>query len=186
MTENKSPSLVDLKQEPSTCGVARKRWFTTLLNKLYEALKVSNLVKNHKLAKSISDASWDQFTQWVNYFAKIHKITCIAVPPQFTTIDCSVCGAKVYQTLSTRTHQCPHCQTVLDRDWNAAINILKKGLKYLGEYLFGTAGLAGDDPNDWGESGLWVFNRDVEDLSRLVEPVIPRSDSGRIPRHSEA
>jgi len=69
---------------------------------------------------------------------------------------------------------------------NAAINILKKGLKYLGEYLNGTAGLAGTDPNDWGESGLWVFNRDVEDLSRLVEPVIPRSDSGRIPRHSEA
>jgi putative transposase len=106
---------------------------------VYEALKVSNLVKNHKLAKSISDASWYQFTQWVNYFAKIHKITCIAVPPQFTTIHCSACGAKVYKTLSTRTHQCPHCKTVLDRDWNAAINILKKGLKYLGEYLNGTA-----------------------------------------------
>ncbi|XWK88138.1 MAG: transposase [Phormidium sp.] len=153
---------------------------------VYEALKVSNLVKNHKLAKSISDASWYQFTQWVNKLAKIHKITCIAVPAQFTTIDCSVCGAKVYKALSTRTHQCPDCQTVLDRDLNAPINILKKGLKYLGEYLNGTAGLAGDDPNDWGESGLWVFNRDVEDLSRLVEPVIPRSDSGRIPRHSEA
>ncbi|MGA9383288.1 MAG: transposase [Phormidium sp.] len=153
---------------------------------VYEALKVSNLVKNHKLAKSISDASWYQFTQWVNYFAKIHKIACIAVPPQFTTIDCSVCGAKVYKTLSTRTHQCPHCKTVLDRDWNAAINILKKGLKYLGEYLNGTVGQTETDPNDWGESGLWVFNRDVEDLSRLVEPVISRSDSERIPRHSNA
>ncbi|XWK87123.1 MAG: transposase [Phormidium sp.] len=153
---------------------------------VYEALKVSNLVKNHKLAKSISDASWYQFIQWVNYFAKIHKITCIAVPPQFTTIDCSVCGAKVYKTLSTRTHQCPYCKTVLDRDWNAAINILKKGLKYLGEYLNGTVGQTGTDLNDWGESDLWVFNRDIEDLSRFVEPVIPRSDSGRIPRHSEA
>jgi putative transposase len=153
---------------------------------VYEALKVSNLVKNHKLAKSISDASWYQFTQWVNYFAKIHKITCIAVPPQFTTIDCSACGAKVYKALSTRTHQCPHCKTVLDRDWNAAINILKKGLKYLGEYLNGTVGQTETDPNDCGESGLWVFNRDVEDLSRLVEPVIPAGDSGRIPRHSDA
>ncbi|MCF3574754.1 RNA-guided endonuclease InsQ/TnpB family protein [Planktothrix agardhii] len=153
---------------------------------VYDALKVSNLVKNHKLAQSISDASWYQFTQWVNYFAKIHKITCIAVPPQFTTIDCSVCGAKVYKTLSTRTHQCPDCQTVLDRDWNAAINILKKGLKYLGEYLNGTVGQAETDPNDWGESGLWVFNRDVEDLSRLVEPVISRSDSGRIPRQARS
>ncbi|MFB2937045.1 RNA-guided endonuclease InsQ/TnpB family protein, partial [Aerosakkonemataceae cyanobacterium BLCC-F154] len=153
---------------------------------VYEALKVSNLVKNHKLAKSISDASWYQFTIWVNYFAKIHKITCIAVPPQFTTIDCSVCGAKVYKTLSTRTHQCPHCKTVLDRDWNAAINILKKGLKYLGEYLNGTVGQTETDPNDWGESGLWVFNRDIEDLSCFVEPVISRGDSGRIPRHSIA
>ncbi|MFB2876603.1 RNA-guided endonuclease InsQ/TnpB family protein [Floridanema aerugineum] len=149
---------------------------------VYEALQVSNLVKNHKLAKSISDASWYQFTQWVNYFAKIHKITCIAVPPQFTTIDCSVCGAKVHKTLSTRTHICPDCKTVLDRDFNAAINILKKGLKYLGEYLNGTVGHTGTDPNDWGESDLWIFNRDVEDLSRLVEPVISRSDSGRIPR----
>ncbi|MGA9382543.1 MAG: hypothetical protein WBV73_27605, partial [Phormidium sp.] len=70
--------------------------------------------------------------------------------------------------------------------WNAAINILKKGLKYLGEYLNGTVGQTGTDPNDWEESGLWVFNRDVEDLSRFVEPVISRSDSGRIPRHSEA
>jgi putative transposase len=122
----------------------------------------------------------------VNYFAKIHKITCIAVPPQFTTIDCSACGAKVYKALSTRTHQCPHCKTVLDRDWNAAINILKKGLKYLGEYLNGTVGQTETDPNDCGESGLWVFNRDVEDLSRLVEPVIPAGDSGRIPRHSDA
>ncbi|MGA9382530.1 MAG: hypothetical protein WBV73_27535, partial [Phormidium sp.] len=70
--------------------------------------------------------------------------------------------------------------------WNAAINILKKGLKYLGEYLNGTVGQTGTDPNDWEESGLWVFNRDIEDLSRFVEPVIPVGDSGRIPRHSNA
>lgn len=153
---------------------------------VYEALKVSKMVKNHKLAKSISDASWYQFTQWVNYFAKIHKIVCIAVPPHFTTIDCSVCGTKVSKTLSTRTHQCPSCKIVLDRDYNAAINILKKGLSYLRRYLNGTVGHTGTDPNDWGESGLWIFNRDIEDLSRLVEPVISDGDSGRIPRHSNA
>ncbi|WP_293260776.1 MULTISPECIES: transposase [unclassified Microcoleus] len=140
---------------------------------VYEALKVSNMVKNHKLAKSISDASWYQFTIWVNYFAKIHKITCIAVPPHFTTIDCSVCGTKVEKTLSTRTHQCQRCGTVLDRDRNAAINILKKGLQYLGKYLNGTVGQTETDPNALGESDLWVFNRDIEDLSRLVEQGIP-------------
>ena len=100
---------------------------------VYEALKIRNLVKNHKLAKSISDASWYQFTEWLNYFAKIYRIVCVAVPPHFTTQDCSVCGTRVQKLLSTRTHQCPNCKTVLDRDHNAAINVLKKGLKYLGE-----------------------------------------------------
>ncbi|WP_013322024.1 RNA-guided endonuclease InsQ/TnpB family protein [Gloeothece verrucosa] len=140
---------------------------------VYEALLVSNMVKNHKLAKSISDASWYQFTIWVNYFAKIHRITCIAVPPHFTTIDCSVCGTKVEKTLSTRTHQCPSCETVLDRDHNAARNILSKGLKQLGAYLNGSGGHPQTDPNACQESGLWVFNRDVEHLSCLVETGIP-------------
>ncbi|HEY9692539.1 MAG TPA: transposase [Oculatellaceae cyanobacterium] len=153
---------------------------------VYEALKVSNMVKNHKLAKSIYDASWYQFTQWLNYFAKIYKIVCIAVPPQYTTIDCSNCGAKVEKTLSTRTHQCPSCKTVLDRDHNAAINILKKGLKYLGSYLNGTVGQTETNPNDWGESDLWIFNGDIKNLSCLVEPVILEGDSGRISRHSIA
>ena len=93
---------------------------------VYEALKIRNLVKNHKLAKSISDASWYQFTEWLNYFAKIYRIVCVAVPPHFTTQDCSVCSTRVQKSLSTRTHQCPNCKTVLDRDHNAAINILKK------------------------------------------------------------
>jgi putative transposase len=80
---------------------------------VYEALKVRNLVKNRKLAKSISDASWYQFTEWLNYFAKIYRIVCVAVPPHFTSQDCSVCGTRVQKSLSTRTHQCPNCQTVL-------------------------------------------------------------------------
>ncbi|WP_039899758.1 RNA-guided endonuclease InsQ/TnpB family protein, partial [Microcystis sp. T1-4] len=89
---------------------------------VYEALKVRNLVKNRKLSKSISDASWYQFTEWLNYFAKIYRIVCVAVPPHFTSQDCSVCGTRVQKTLSTRTHQCPNCKTILDRDHNAAIN----------------------------------------------------------------
>ena len=157
---------------------------------VYEALKVRNLVKNRKLAKSISDASWYQFTQWLNYYTKVYGIVCVAVPPHFTSQDCSVCGTRVQKTLSTRTHQCPNCKTVLDRDHNAAKNILKKGLQYLGNYLNGTVGHTETDPtapaatqsNDWGESGLWVFNGDIENLSRLVEPVIPIGDDGRIPR----
>ncbi len=113
---------------------------------VYEALKVRNLVKNRKLAKSISDASWYQFTEWFEFFAKIYRIVCVAVPPHFTSQDCSVCETRVQKTLSTRTHQCPNCKTVLDRDHNAAINILKKGLKYLGNHLNGTVGQTETDP----------------------------------------
>ncbi len=169
---------------------------------VYEALKVRNLVKNRKLAKSISDASWYQFTEWLNYFAKIYRIVCIAVPPHFTTQDCSVCGTRVQKTLSTRTHQCPNCKTVLDRDHNAAINILKKGLQYLGKHLNastslgidtersrsvnGTVGQTETDLNALGESDLWVFNGDIENLSCLVEQGISNSDVERIPRHSVA
>ena len=169
---------------------------------VYEALKVRNLVKNRKLSKSISDASWYQFTEWLNYFAKIYRIVCVAVPPHFTTQDCSVCGTRVQKTLSTRTHQCPNCKTILDRDHNAAINILKKGLQYLGNHLNastslgidtersgsvnGTVGQTETDPNALGESDLWVFNGDIENLSRLVEQGISDSDRSRIPRHSVA
>ena len=107
---------------------------------VYEDLKIQNMVKNHHLAKSISDASWYQFTQWLKYFAKVYGVIVIAVPPHNTTVDCSCCGAKVKKTLSTRTHKCSKCRTVLDRDHNAAKNILAKGFTLLAEYLNSTVG----------------------------------------------
>ena len=91
----------------------------------YEDLKVSNMVKNRKLAKSISDASWSMFTDWLDYFGKIHGKFVIAVNPQYTSQQCSDCGNIVKKTLSIRTHICS-CGCVLDRDENAAINILHK------------------------------------------------------------
>jgi putative transposase len=95
----------------------------------YEDLQVRNMVKNHKLAKSISDASWSMFRQWVEYFGKVFGKVTVAVPPHYTSQNCSTCGTLVKKTLSTRTHQCSHCGTVLDRDHNAALNILALGLK---------------------------------------------------------
>lgn len=95
----------------------------------YEDLQVRNMVKNHKLAKSISDASWSMFRQWVEYFGKVFGKVTVAVPPQYTSQKCSTCGAIVKKSLSERTHQCSHCGTVLDRDHNAALNILAIGLK---------------------------------------------------------
>ena len=97
----------------------------------YEDLRIANLVKNHNLAKSITDAGWYQFRVWLEYFgAKFGKIT-VAVPAQYTSVNCSSCGKKVTKTLSTRTHKCK-CGCVLDRDENAARNILSVGLSTVG------------------------------------------------------
>ena len=90
----------------------------------FEDLKVANLVKNHHLAKSISDAGWYGFLCWVRYYGGLHGIPIVAVSPRFTTQDCSGCGERVKKTLSMRTHICPGCGLVLDRDQNAALNIL--------------------------------------------------------------
>ena len=94
----------------------------------YENLKIRNMVRNRHLSKSISDAAWGTFLQWVNYYGTVHGIPVIAVPPQFTTQDCSACGTRVKKSLSVRTHICPTCGIVLDRDENAALNILHAGL----------------------------------------------------------
>jgi len=87
----------------------------------YEKLRIANLVKNRKLAKSISDASWGRFILWLTYYGAIHEIAVIGVEPAYTTQDCSACGARVKKALSIRTHICRSCGVVLDRDHNAAI-----------------------------------------------------------------
>jgi putative transposase len=99
----------------------------------YEHLQIRNMVKNHKLAKSIHDAAWGQFLIWVKSYGIMHDVPVIAVAPQYTSQDCSGCGERVKKTLSTRTHVCPSCGLVLDRDENAAVNILAKACdRYLG------------------------------------------------------
>jgi len=98
----------------------------------YEDLQVRNMVKNRKLAKSISDAAWSAFRQWLKYFGKVFGVVTVAVPPHYTSANCSNCGEEVKKSLSTRTHKCHHCGFVLDRDWNAAINILELALRTVG------------------------------------------------------
>jgi putative transposase len=95
----------------------------------YEDLKIRNLVKNHHLAKSIHDAGWGTFLQWVRYYACLHGVPVVAVPPQYTSQECSACGTLVKKSLSVRTHICSGCGMVLDRDHNAALNILSKALE---------------------------------------------------------
>jgi putative transposase len=105
---------------------------------------VKGLVRNRRLAKSISDAGWSTFRQWLEYFGhKYGKIT-VAVPPHYTSQDCSKCGARVKKSLSTRTHVCK-CGYVADRDTNASNNILERGLCTVGH----TGNYA------WGETPSW-------------------------------
>ncbi|MBA2747684.1 MAG: transposase [Tatlockia sp.] len=112
----------------------------------YEDLRIKNLVKNHCLAKSINDAGWYQFRVWLEYFGKIFKRITIAVNPAYTSQECSDCGVIVKKSLSTRTHIC-QCGCVLDRDVNAALNILNKGLSTVGH----TGTFALDASNASGE-----------------------------------
>ncbi len=92
----------------------------------YEDLQIANLVKNRHLAKAISDASWGRFLWWLCYYGQVHTIPVIAVAAAFTSQECSACGTRVKKSLSVRTHICPGCGLVLDRDHNAALNILAK------------------------------------------------------------
>ena len=98
------------------------------------------MVRNHKLSKSINDASWSQFREWLEYFGRIYGVPVIAVAPHWTSQECSNCGEKVVKSLSTRTHNCPHCGYSSSRDHNSAINILKKSLRQLATTVGHTVG----------------------------------------------
>jgi putative transposase len=120
----------------------------------YEDLNVQGLVKNRCLAKSISDAGWSIFRQWLEYFGfKYGKVT-LAVPPYNTSQNCSSCGKKVKKSLSTRTHICSHCGFTEDRDVNAAINILKLALSTVGH----TGTYAWGDLPSWAVGAILSSN----------------------------
>ena len=89
-----------------------------------ERLRTLNMVRNHHLARHILDSGWGTFKQMLEYKAKM----MIEVEPAYTSIDCSRCRNPVLKTPAVRTHRCDKCGLVLDRDYNASLNILQKGL----------------------------------------------------------
>ena len=91
-----------------------------------EDLAITNMVKNHHLAKSIMDASWGAFLAILEEKAERAGHKMIRVNPRFTSQQCQKCGEIVQKSLSVRTHICPFCGYVADRDVNAAKNILSK------------------------------------------------------------
>jgi putative transposase len=98
----------------------------------HENLQVRNLVKNHHVAKSISDAGWRAFLTILSFKAASAGREVIAVDPAYTSQTCSGCGVLVAKGLSTRWHACPECGMSLHRDENAARNIQGRGQRLRG------------------------------------------------------
>jgi len=93
----------------------------------FEDLQTANMVRNHSLAKSISDAAWSAFLGILAFKAACAGKRAVVVPPAFTSQICFGCGVIVQKGLSVRWHACPDCGTSLHRDHNAALNILALG-----------------------------------------------------------
>jgi len=99
---------------------------------VFEDLNITNMQKNHHLAKSIADVAWNMFITITGSKAEDAGSRVILVNPRNTSQMCSRCGMIVAKTLSDRVHSCPHCGLVMDRDENAAINIMRLGLQSQG------------------------------------------------------
>jgi len=111
-----------------------------------EDLKVKNLARNSKLAKSIYDVAWSAFITILEAVAVKRGVHVVKVPPHGTSQDYSGCGVKVPKTLSIRTHECHKCGLTMDRDENAAINILHRALNAVGLMVSARGGFEDTQP----------------------------------------
>ncbi len=112
-----------------------RQWVNTYGVIVLEDLNIVGMMEEHttifgnKLNKSIADVAWNQLAQFTTYKAEDAGRLCLQVDPRNTSKMCSRCRSLVPKTLASRVHKCPHCGLVLDRDHNAAINILALGLQ---------------------------------------------------------
>ena len=100
-----------------------------------EDLNIKGLIGISFNARNIVDSSWSRFLQMLSYKAERAGKTVVRVEARGTTQKCSGCGMEVKKNLSTRMHYCPCCGLEIDRDYNAALNIIKLGLEKLPQEL---------------------------------------------------
>ena len=111
---------------------------TTILTTTYKAiaiedLNVEGMIKNHKIAKSVSDMAFSELRRQIEYKAEWNKVQVEVADRWFASSKtCHVCGHKRDLTLKDRIYICPHCGTVIDRDLNAALNLLSLITKQVG------------------------------------------------------
>jgi putative transposase len=98
---------------------------------VFEDLYIKNMLKNHNLAKSISDVAWGTLVKATESKAAYAGSKVVLVDPKYTSQMCSRCGLIVKKDLSERVHSCSECGLSMDRDLNAAINILRLGMQSL-------------------------------------------------------
>jgi len=104
---------------------------------VFEDLDITNMQSQGKtvINRGIADVAWGQFVQFTTYKAENAGRSVLLVNPRGTTQTCSGCGQLVPKDLSVRIHDCPHCGLKIDRDLNAALNILGRGLASVGTGL---------------------------------------------------
>ncbi|MCL4375262.1 transposase [Candidatus Marsarchaeota archaeon] len=121
-----------------------------------EDLHIQNMVRNHNLAQSIYDASWNRFIQMLSYKAESAGLRIIKVDARNTSKECSNCGIIQAMPLSIREYNCSRCGMQMNRDINASINILTTEL-----------------PSDRGEATLRERMQDLDrrQSSRNREPI---------------
>jgi putative transposase len=146
-------------------------FYTTEYDAVFvENLNVKGMLETSENARNKAEVGWRDFITILEHHGEKNGCHVVQVPPEGTTKECASCGVSTWKPIWVREHSCPSCGFELDRDWNAALNVLSRGLNKLGvvhseETPVETATAVSTDGGD--SSSILV------DASRVVETGSP-------------